>query len=68
MVAWYHRLNGHEFEQALGVGDGQRSMACYSPWSKKDSDTTELLNNNSKVNSNSKTPGDTLNMKMLLKI
>ena len=30
MVAWHHRLNGHEFEQALGVGDGQGSLACYS--------------------------------------
>ena len=32
MVGWYHRLHGHEFEQALGVGDGQRSLACCSPW------------------------------------
>ena len=31
MVGWYHRLNGHEFEQALGVGDGQGSLACCSP-------------------------------------
>ena len=31
MVGW-HRLNGHDFEQALGVGDGQRSLACCSPW------------------------------------
>ena len=31
MVGWHHRLNGHEFEQALGVGDGQGSLACYSP-------------------------------------
>ena len=44
MVGWCHRLNGLEFEQALGVGDGQESLACYSPWSCKESDTTERLN------------------------
>ena len=32
MVGWHHRLNGHEFEQALGVGDGQGSLVCSSPW------------------------------------
>ena len=32
MVGWYHRLDGHEFEQALGAGDGQGSLVCYSPW------------------------------------
>ena len=32
MVGWLHLLNGHEFEQAPGVGDGQGSLACYSPW------------------------------------
>ena len=42
MVGWHHWLKGHEFEQALGVGDGQGSLACYSPWSCKDLDTTEL--------------------------
>ena len=36
--------NGHEFEQALGVGDGQGSLACCSPWGRKESDTTERLN------------------------
>ena len=46
MVGWHHRLNGHEFEQALGVGDGQGSLACYSPWGHKESDTIEQLNNN----------------------
>ena len=44
MVGWYHRLNGHEFEQALGVGDGQGSLVCCSPWDHKESDTTERLN------------------------
>ena len=41
MVAWHHQLDGHEFEQALGVDDGQRSLACCSPWGRKESDTTE---------------------------
>ena len=44
MVGWYHRLNGHEFEQALGAGDGQGSLACCSPWGHKESETTEWLN------------------------
>ena len=43
MVGWHHQLNGHEFEQALGVGDGQGSLACCSPWGHKESDTTEQL-------------------------
>ena len=44
MVGWHHRLNGHEFEQALGVGDGQGSLACCSPWGRKELDMTERLN------------------------
>ena len=44
MVGWHHWLNGHEFEQALKVGDGQGSLACCSPWGCKESDTTEWLN------------------------
>ena len=44
MVGWYHRLNGHECEQALGVGDGQKGLVYCSPWSHKESDTTEQLN------------------------
>ena len=44
MVGWRHRLNGHECEQALGVSDGQGSLACCSPWGHKESDTTERLN------------------------
>ena len=44
MVGWHHRLNGHEFEQALGVGDGQGSLVCCSPWGCKKLDMTELLN------------------------
>ena len=41
MVGWHHRLNGHECEQALEVGDGQGGLACCSPWGHKESDTTE---------------------------
>ena len=44
IVVWHHRLNGHEFEQALGVGDGQRSLVCYSAWGHKESDIPERLN------------------------
>ena len=44
MVGWHHRLNGHEFEWAPGVDDGQGSLACCSPWGRKDSDVTERLN------------------------
>ena len=44
MVGWHHQLDGHEFEQAPGVGDGQGSLACCSPWGRKESDTTEQLN------------------------
>ena len=49
MVGWHHRLNGPEFEQAPEIGDGQGSPACCSPWGHKDLDTTEQLNNNSKM-------------------
>ena len=44
MVGCHHRLNGYEFEQSLGVGDGQEGLASCSPWSHKESDTTEQLN------------------------
>ena len=44
MVGWHHQLKGHEFEQALGVGDGQGSLVCCSPWGRKESHTTEQLN------------------------
>ena len=36
MVGWHHRLNGHDFEQVLGAGDGQGSLACCSPWGCKE--------------------------------
>ena len=44
MVRWHHWLNGHEFEQAPGDGEGQGSLVCCSPWGHKESDTTEWLN------------------------
>ena len=44
MVGWHHQLDGHQFEQVLGVGDGQGDLACFSPWGRKESDMTEQLN------------------------
>ena len=44
MVGWHHQLNGYEFEQALQIGDGQGRLACCSPWTHTESDTTEWLN------------------------
>jgi len=41
MVGWHHQLDGHEFEQALGVGDGQGSLSWCSPWGCKESDMAE---------------------------
>ena len=46
MVGWHHWFDGHEFEQTLGVGDGQESLVCFSPWGCKELDTTEWLINN----------------------
>ena len=46
MVGWNQLPNKHEFEQALGDGDGQGSLACRSPWGRKELDGTEPLNNN----------------------
>ena len=43
MVGWHHPLDGLEFEQALGVGDGHGSLAGCSPWGRKELDTTEQL-------------------------
>ena len=44
MVGWHHGLNGHEFEQALGVGDGQGGLVCCGPWGRKGSDMIKQLN------------------------
>ena len=46
MVGWHHRLNGHEFEQSPGNGEGQGSLVCCSPWGRKEVDMTEQLKNN----------------------
>ena len=45
MVGWHHLLNGHESEQTLGDGEGQGSLACCSPWGRKELDMTERLDN-----------------------
>ena len=44
MAGWHHQLNGHEFGKTLGVGDGQRGLACCVSWGRKESDMTEKLN------------------------
>ena len=44
LIGWHHGLNGHEFEQAPGVGNRQGSLGCCGPWGHKESDTTEQLN------------------------
>ena len=46
MVSWYHQLDGHEFEQALGVGDEQGNLVCCNSWSCKELDMTEQLKSN----------------------
>ena len=51
MVEWHHQLDGHEFEQGPGVGDGQGSLACCSPWGRKESDATELNLTKKKISS-----------------
>ena len=55
MVGWHHHLNGHEFEQTPGVGDGQGSLVFCSPWGRKESDRTEQLNNEKVVKKNKST-------------
>ena len=49
MVGWHHLLNGHEFEQTVGDGEGQGSLACCSPRGHKESNTAEQLNDNNKM-------------------
>ena len=44
-VGWHQPLNGHEFEGTLGDGEGQESLACWSPWACEELDTSEQLNN-----------------------
>ena len=59
MVGWHHLLNGHEFELTLGDNEGQGSLACCSPWGRKESDMTERLNNNNEKGTN-QGPGSVL--------
>ena len=49
MTGWHHQLNEHEFEQALGGGEGQERLVCCSPRGHKELDMTELLKNNNTV-------------------
>ena len=49
MDVWHYRLDGNKFQQALGIGDGQGSLACYSPWGCKELDMTEQLKNNNYI-------------------
>ena len=51
MVGWHYRLNGLEFEQTLGDSEAQGSLACCSPWGRKELDTTEHLNKNNNLSS-----------------
>ena len=46
IIGWHHPLNGHDFEQALGDGEGQGSLVCCRPWSQEEWDKTERLNDN----------------------
>ena len=55
MVGWHHWLSGHAFEQTLGDSEGQGSLACCSPWARKELDTTERLNNSPALSSS---PGE----------
>ena len=50
MVGWHHRLDGHDFEQALADGEGQGSLVLCSPWGRKELNTTEGLNNTNNSN------------------
>ena len=56
MVGWHHRLDGPEFEQAPGVGDGQGGLVCCSAWGHKESDTTKRLNSLTQLNSTQPQP------------
>ena len=49
MIGWHHQLNGHEFEQAPGDGEGQGSPVCCNPWGCKELDMAERLNNNKRL-------------------
>ena len=65
MIGWHHRLNGREFEQTPGDGEGQGNLVCCSPWGHKESDTTQQLNNNIKSGPKPCTQKDLFNQKYL---
>ena len=56
IIGWHHQLNGQEFEQTLGDGEGQESLVCCSPWGCKELDTSEGLNNSTCQLSNAQNP------------
>ena len=56
IVGWHHQLDGHEFAQAPGVGDGQGGLVCWSPWGHKESDMTEWLNWTKRIGCRARTP------------
>ena len=67
MVGWHHQLNGHEFEQTLGASEGQGSLVCCWPWSRKESEMTEQLNNkNLTKNKSNKSSCRNLRRKMVM--
>ena len=64
-AGWHHQLNGHEFEQAPGDGEGQGSLACCSPRGHKGSDMTERLNNNMAITESKVWPDDKTDFKAI---
>ena len=64
MAGWLYQLNGHEFEQALGVGDGQGSLTCCSPWGHKELDTTAQLNWTENIRKRTSEQGKLLRIKI----
>ena len=58
MVGWHHRLNGYEFEQVLGAGDGQGGLVCCSPWGCTESDTTEVTRSSNSMSTESVMPSN----------
>ena len=61
MAGWHHRLNGHEFEQTAGDGDGQGGLVCCGPWGRNVLDTTERLNSND-ISINYNKPGNEVSL------
>ena len=66
MVGWHYQLNGDEFEQTPGNGEGQGSLACCSPWGHKESDTTGRLNNDNDIVIGSSCHNKVLKQKLII--